>query len=111
MIIRSLLIFIKFNSFGANGAVGRRYKARCSTATRRVATNRAKTLRIGAKYSTNRGLSAWPLTLSLCQRSIIVKFASTCAKFSSLVIKVIFAKSGIKTVFFAFNAHQYLVPS
>ena len=50
---------------------------------RRVLTNGGKTLQIEAKYSANRGLSAWPLFLSLCQRSIIDKFASTLAKFSS----------------------------
>ena len=50
---------------------------------RRVSTNRAKTLRIEAKYSTNRGLQAWPLFLSLSQKSGIDKFARKLAKFSS----------------------------
>ena len=60
------------NSFGAIVARERQKIVRRHSATRRLSTNRGKTLRIGAKYSTNRGLSAWPLTLSLGQKIGIV---------------------------------------
>ena len=59
---------------------------------RRVATNRAKTLRIGAKYSTNRGLSAWPLTLS---KNWNCQVRQQVGQIFLMVIKVIFARASL----------------
>ena len=70
-----------FNSLCANAPVEGRLKERLYVEARTVATKRGKTLRIEAKYCTNRGLSAWPLTLSLCRKIGIVSSQSSWPNF------------------------------
>ena len=65
--------WLLFNSYGANISGLRWYTERHDS---------RKLLWIEGNYSTNRGLQAWPFTLSLCQNTIICKLAINLTNFS-----------------------------